>query len=727
MAKIIVKDGKYYFKIRNLGGPKGDTGATGATGPQGPQGPYVDVVAGTTTTLPAGSNAAVSVQNAGSTSVLNFGIPQGIKGDKGDTGAKGSTGPQGPRGPQGNTGPAGLNATVTAGTTTTGAPGTQANVVNSGTGNQAVLNFTIPRGDTGATGATGPTGPTGPQGPQGPIGNTGSVKSQYVQTLPASGDEDTFYITDKDVESGTISGNYQQITNNNTTGQITDFELDGNTTQNGTPTPSAPVPVQTVTGRQTVTVTGKNLWGGFASDFTKSIGGITFVTKTDGTITNTAGTTSATAYSAFASEATSNGLTKTLWAGTYCISGASGDITLDVCDTSGTTLVTDSGNGATFTLSTQKAVFVRIRVASGKTLTAGTTRPLLESGSQPTAFEPYRAQEYEINLGKNLFDKDNANILQADITTTKIESATANRTLWIPCEPSTTYTVQKRNDGDTNRFNVATTAIQPAIDVAITNRVENPNASSITYTTSATAKYLCVQYFRTAETTLTEQQVLDSIQIEKGYDATAYASYITPIELCKIGTYQDRIYKDGEKWYLHKEIGKVVFNGSENWSLINAGSSNFYYNLPVFVTPKDQDIMPISNYFVGTPITNGNTSVGLWITNAGTIRARKETEQTLADYKTWLGTAMPSVYYVLATSTTTEITDATLVSQLEAIIQMELYAGLNNIVNSAASGNLAGDYVIDYETWEKYNKHNVYIWNDAINDWQIIAGLDGNN
>ena len=104
MAKIIVKDGKYYFKIRNLGGPKGDTGATGATGPQGPQGPYVDVVAGTTTTLPAGSNATVSVQNAGNTSVLNFGIPQGQRGLRGFRGYTGDTGPQGVRGPRGENG-----------------------------------------------------------------------------------------------------------------------------------------------------------------------------------------------------------------------------------------------------------------------------------------------------------------------------------------------------------------------------------------------------------------------------------------------------------------------------------------------------------------------------------------------------------------------------------------------------------------------------------------------
>lgn len=49
----------------------------------------------------------------------------------------------------------GVVATTNVGTTTTGAPGTSASVTNSGTAVDAVLNFTIPRGDTGATGATG--------------------------------------------------------------------------------------------------------------------------------------------------------------------------------------------------------------------------------------------------------------------------------------------------------------------------------------------------------------------------------------------------------------------------------------------------------------------------------------------------------------------------------------------------------------------------------------------
>jgi hypothetical protein len=46
-------------------------------------------------------------------------------------------------------GPQGASGTSTIGTITTGLPGTAANITNSGTPSQAVLNFTIPRGDTG--------------------------------------------------------------------------------------------------------------------------------------------------------------------------------------------------------------------------------------------------------------------------------------------------------------------------------------------------------------------------------------------------------------------------------------------------------------------------------------------------------------------------------------------------------------------------------------------------
>ena len=77
---------------------------------------------------------------------------------------------QGPPGPQGQQGEPGAAATVTVGTVTTGEPGTDAIVTNSGTESSAVLNFTIPRGATGAAGAPGPQGPKGDTGETGPAG-----------------------------------------------------------------------------------------------------------------------------------------------------------------------------------------------------------------------------------------------------------------------------------------------------------------------------------------------------------------------------------------------------------------------------------------------------------------------------------------------------------------------------------------------------------------------------
>ena len=120
--------------------PAGATGATGADGTA------ATVQVGTTTTGAPGTNASVTNTGTESNAVLNFVIPAGATGA---TGANGATGVDG------------TAATVQVGTTTTGAPGTNASVTNTGTESNAVLNFVIPAGTTGATGANGATGADG--------------------------------------------------------------------------------------------------------------------------------------------------------------------------------------------------------------------------------------------------------------------------------------------------------------------------------------------------------------------------------------------------------------------------------------------------------------------------------------------------------------------------------------------------------------------------------------
>ena len=112
----------------NIKGAKGDKGDTGAQGIQGVKGDKGD----------KGDTGAQGLQ--------------GVKGDKGDKGDTGAQGIQGVKGDTGATGAPGAAATIRIGNVYTGAPGTNASVSNSGTSTNAVLTFTIPRGNPGADG-----------------------------------------------------------------------------------------------------------------------------------------------------------------------------------------------------------------------------------------------------------------------------------------------------------------------------------------------------------------------------------------------------------------------------------------------------------------------------------------------------------------------------------------------------------------------------------------------
>lgn len=78
--------------------------------------------------------------------VCNLMGPQGNDGKDGKDGVDGAPGQTGPPGANGKDGPA---ATIRIGNVTTGEPGTPAAVNNTGTETNAVLDFTIPRGNPG--------------------------------------------------------------------------------------------------------------------------------------------------------------------------------------------------------------------------------------------------------------------------------------------------------------------------------------------------------------------------------------------------------------------------------------------------------------------------------------------------------------------------------------------------------------------------------------------------
>lgn len=124
---------------------------------------------------------------------------------------------------------------------------------------------------------------------------------------------------------------------------------------------------------------------------------------------------------------------------------------------------------------------------------------------------------------KNLFDVNDAKILNAYINNKTITILATARTLYIPCESDTTYTISKIQS---TRFTVISTVNTPANNVVGTNEVSDNSATSLTITTGSSDKYLVVFYYNSSSDTLTEQEILNSIQIEKGATATPYTPYI---------------------------------------------------------------------------------------------------------------------------------------------------------------------------------------------------------
>lgn len=187
------------------------------------------VEASTKAAQTAASEAATSAGNADqsaqeaadSLQELKDGIENGnFKGEKGD---KGDTGPIGPVGPQGERGP---------------------------------------QGPTGATGATGPQGEKGDTGPQGPKGETGpAVALDTTLThegeaadAKATGDAISAVKARQNILVGTETGNPIAVDDAFSV-LLCSLTVYGKSTQDGTPTLDAPVPIVSAGDGGTIAVT----------------------------------------------------------------------------------------------------------------------------------------------------------------------------------------------------------------------------------------------------------------------------------------------------------------------------------------------------------------------------------------------------------------------------------------------------------------------------------------
>ena len=203
---------------------------------------------------------------------------KGEKGDKGDTGPIGPVGPQGEQGPQGPTGAAG--ATGPQGET--GPRGAQ--------GPQGI------QGERGPQGAQGPQGEKGDTGPQGPKGETGpAVALDATLThegeaadAKATGDAISAVKTRQNILIGTETGNPISV-DDAFPASLCGLTVYGKSTQDGTPTPDAPVPIVSAGdgGSVVVKMTGRNILDMRNSRESIYGAGITYTRNADYSFTRT--------------------------------------------------------------------------------------------------------------------------------------------------------------------------------------------------------------------------------------------------------------------------------------------------------------------------------------------------------------------------------------------------------------------------------------------------------
>lgn len=161
-----------YWMLLAAQGPSGPAGAAGATGPAGPQGAQgaAGSVGPQGPAGPAGATGALGMNFRGQWSpAIFYSANDAVSFDGSTYLALASGSNQQPNqyaqawtviaqvGSTGPTGPAGTTATFSIGTVSTLPAGSSATVTNSGTAQEAVLNFGIPQGAAGASGSSGTT------------------------------------------------------------------------------------------------------------------------------------------------------------------------------------------------------------------------------------------------------------------------------------------------------------------------------------------------------------------------------------------------------------------------------------------------------------------------------------------------------------------------------------------------------------------------------------------
>ena len=323
------------------------------------------------------------------------------------------------------------------------------------------------------------------------------------------------------------------------------------------------------------------------------------------------------------------------------------------------------------------------------------------------------AGQYTLSLSKQLTHRVYLHIVYTDVTG-------ADEFLINAGETSKTVTLAKDVSAIRLDFAMMTTGV--AIDESFSVQLEagSPATSFEPYVGGTPSPN--PDYPQQIQTVTGEQTV--------SINGTDYPIDLGSIELCKLGTNQDYIYKDGDDWKVHKATAKAVFDENSGFTKNQYGTNAYNVRGVTGITTDTTSVCAMSQYFTGVSYdgrTVNKSNIIFADSNAGMsessrgITVRNTSWSDLTAFNTWIASNNILCYYTLATPTDTTITDQTLIAQLEAIRTASLENGANTITNTATGSNLAGDMEIGYYGYNPTNRYDKWLWLDINNEYEQIG------
>ena len=481
-----------------------------------------------------------------------------------------------------------------------------------------------------------------------------------------------------------VSGEGTSLTLNNTYQAPMRNNLKGNTSQTGTPTPSSPIPVNVVSGDNSVVVCGKNLANYPNSTQATSRISITPTnTGFDYTITDTGGSGSG------AIIPIHNIVIGERYILNFTISTgiAIGNIRLsEDLDFDSNYLNINRNEG---TLVNRNYKYMRIWVLNsnnGGVNNGSFTNIQLEKGASSTNFEPYQGNTYNINLPEGIelckigtYQDQFKKATGKNLAPINLESETYN-TLEITNNNNGTFTLYGNPTGSFGRdiatnltlkagtYTISANTMPSGLYIALDNEADTQLSNgtlSKTFTLASDTTYTSLGIWFTKNK---DYDVTIKLQIEKSGSATEW--------------------QPKEGWYKYSMIDSILINGTQNVSSTNwAGLYMMYINQWGSMAYILGGFCDYFLYNTDTRITD-NGSAQTYMSNNqiafrnGSTRDRfyiKSTQfNSNTELKTWFGTNNTKLYYVLATPTNEPI-PSNLINQLEEFYQAQSKNNQTNI------------------------------------------------